>query len=592
MYMSRFLKYFLAVILGSIVSVLLFFLGCLIFISIMAASGSSEVIVKNNTILVLDLNGQIAERVSNDPFSDMVLDYSGQSKSMGLNDILSSIKKAKTDDRIKGIYLESSAISAGYATVEEIRNALLDFKESGKFIYSFSSAYTQKAYYLASAGDKVYLNPEGMLDFRGIASESMFFKGTLEKLGIEMQIFKYGEFKSAVEPFILDKMSDASRLQVETYIGSIWNHLLKGISASRGLSVEDLNKIADEYAGLKDNDYLSSCGLLDGLIYKDEILDQLKELTGIDKDKNLNTIAIGKYTNATVPGKKKLVEKDKIAVIYAEGEISDGESDSAGGIVSGPLSKTIRKARNDKNIKAIVLRVNSPGGSGLASEIIWREVELAKAEKPVVVSMGDYAASGGYYIACAANSIVAQPSTLTGSIGVFAMIPNTSGLMKKIGISTDVVRTNKMSDMPNVSRSFNTDEKALFQLYVNRFYSTFIQRCADGRNVSTEDIDKIGQGRVWSGENAIGIKLVDKLGGINDAIEIAANLANLESYSILELPDLLSPFDRMVKELTGGAVARIEQMMLGEEYKILKTINNLKDGYPIQARMPYDITVY
>jgi len=589
--MGKFWKYFFAVVLGAIVSVFFFFLGCMIFISILAASGSKEVVVKNNTILVLDLNGPIAERVSSDPFSDMFLELYGQPKSMGLNKILSSIKKAKEDDRIKGIYLESGSFSAGYATTEEIRNALLDFKESGKFIYSFSSIYTQKAYYLASVSDKIFLNPEGMFDFRGIASEVTFFKELLEKIGVEMQIFKYGEFKSAVEPFMLDKMSEASRLQIETYIGSIWNHLVTRISESRGISIEKINQIADDFTFLRDDEYMSSCGLIDGLIYKDEVLDMLKELTEIDKSKDLNSITIGKYADVNVPGKKKSVEKDKIAIIYAEGEIADGDKDGAG-IVAGPLSKTIRKARNDKNIKAIVLRVNSPGGSGLASEVIWREVVMAKAEKPVVVSMGDLAASGGYYISCAADTIVAHPTTLTGSIGVFSMIPNTTNLMKKIGVRTDVVSTNKMSDMPSFTRPYNAEEKALFQAFTDNFYKTFIKRCADGRNSTMDDIDKVGQGRVWSGENAIGINLVDKLGGINDAIEIAAKMANLEKYQIVELPEMLSPFDKMIKDLTGGAVAKIEQMMLGEEYKILKTINNLKSGYPIQARMPYDVTVY
>jgi protease-4 len=317
----------------------------------------------------------------------------------------------------------------------------------------------------------------------------------------------------------------------------------------------------------------------------------LKELTGIDKDKDLNTISINKYSNVSVPGKKNKIEKNKIAVIYAEGEITDGEQEGSG-IVSGPLSRAIRKARKDETIKAIVLRVNSPGGSGLASEVIWREVSLAKAEKPVVVSMGDYAASGGYYISCAADTIVAHPNTLTGSIGVFSIVPNVSGLMKKIGVSTDVVSTNKMSDMPSLNRPYTAEEKALFQLYTDNFYKTFIQRCADGRNVSTEEIDEVGQGRVWSGENAISKNLVDKLGGINDAIEIAARMAELENYRIVELPDMLSPFDRIMKDMMGGAIAKIEQMILGEEYKIFKTINELKSGDPIQARMPYDITIY
>ena len=590
--MSKFFKYFLAVVVGSIVSAIFFVFGTLIIFSAIAASGSGEVIVKENSILVLDLNGEIVERTSNDPFSDMFSDMLGQSKTLGLNKILSSIKKAKEDDRIKGIYLESSDIIAGYATIDEVRNALLDFKESGKFIYSFSPIYTQKAYYLASVSDKVLLNPTGTLEFKGLASVQTFFKGSLEKLGIEVQVFKYGQFKSAVEPFIADKMSDAARLQTETYLNSMWGHMLKGISESRGIDVETLNNIADEFVSFKGDDALLASGLIDGIVYKDEVLDMLKELTNIELKKDLNAISINKYADVFVPGKKKGLEKNKIAVIYAEGEITDGESDGAG-IVSGPLSRAIREARRDESIKAIVLRVNSPGGSALASEIIWREMQLAKETKPVVVSMGDYAASGGYYISCAADSIVAHPNTLTGSIGVFGLVPNVAGLSKKMGITTDRVTTNAMADMPALGRPFTSAEQKLMQMQVNSVYETFTQRCADGRNTTSESIDKIGEGRVWSGENAIEINLVDKLGGINDAIEIAARMAEVETYRIVELPEMLSPFDKIMKDLTGGAVAKIEQMVLGEEYKILKTINQIKSGnIVIQTRIPYDITIY
>ena len=589
--MNKFFKYFLAVVVGSIVSAIFFVFGSLIVFSVIAASGSGEVTVKENSILVLDLGGQISERTSSDPFSDLFSEMLGQPKTLGLNKILSSIKKAKEDDRIKGIYLESGAITAGYATTDEIRNALLDFKESGKFIYSFSPHYTQKAYYLASVSDKILLNPTGMLEFNGLASVITFYKGALEKLGIDVQVFKYGQFKSAVEPFILDKMSDAARLQTETYMNSMWGHMLKGISKSRGIDIETLNSIADDYVSFRGDDALMASGLIDELVYKDEVLDMLKELTDTELKKDLNTISINKYADVFVPGKKKGLEKNKIAVIYADGEITDGEEEGAG-IVAGPLSRTIREARRDESIKAIVLRVNSPGGSALASEIIWREMQLAKEVKPVVVSMGDYAASGGYYIACAADVIVAHPNTLTGSIGVFGLVPNISGLSKKMGITTDRVTTNAMSDMPALNRPFTTEEQKLMQMQVNSVYETFTQRCADGRKTTTESIDKIGEGRVWSGENAIEINLVDKLGGINDAIEIAANMAELETYRIVEMPEMLSPLEKMMKDLTGGAVAKIEQMVLGEEYKILKTINQLKSGSPIQARAPYDITIY
>ncbi|MDR2928239.1 MAG: signal peptide peptidase SppA [Cytophagaceae bacterium] len=590
--MSKFWKYFLAVVIGGLVSAFIITMGVFLLMGgIVAASGNSEVVVKNSSILVMDLNSPIAERADNDPFSNVIAEMMGQPKMVGLNKILASIKKAKEDDRIKGIYMESGLLTAGFATIDEIRNALLDFKKSGKFVYSFASIYTQKAYYLASAADKVYLNPSGMLEFKGIASSHTFFKGALEKLGVEVQVFKYGQFKSAVEPFIQDKMSDANRLQTETYVGSIWNHTLKGISASRGLGIDALNKIADDFAMLRDDDYLKNCGLIDGLVYKDEVLDMLKELAGTATDKDLNAVTIGQYADAAVPNMKKNVAKDKIAIIYAEGEITDGEEEGEG-IVSGPLSRTIRKARRDESVKAIVLRVNSPGGSGLASEVIWREMQLAKEAKPVVVSMGDVAASGGYYISCAADTIIAQPNTLTGSIGVFGMVPNTSGLMKKIGVTTDRVVTNKMSDLPSINRAFTEEEKALWQSYVNHFYEVFIGRCADGRKTTSELINEVGEGRVWSGENAIAINLVDKLGGIDDAIATAARMANLENYRVVEMPEMVSPFERMMKELSGGAIAKIERAMLGEEYRVLKTINTLKSGSPIQARMPYELSVY
>lgn len=589
--MSKFLKYFLAVVLGSILSAIFFLIGIIMFIGILASSGSKEVSVKDNTILVLELNGPINERSVDDPFSDLMSGLSGSQTTTGLNQILASIKKAKDDDRIKGIYLESGLLSAGYATIEEIRNALIEFRKSGKFVYSFAPIYTQKAYYLASAGDKVFLNPAGMLEFKGISSVRTFYKGTLDKLGIEMQVFKHGEFKSAVEPFLLESMSEPARLQTQTYINSMWSHMLQRMAESRGITTESLNLTAGMMPMFREDSLLITAGLIDGFKYKDEIIDLLKELTNIEQKDDLNAISLKKYADVYLPGKKKGLEKNKIAVIYAEGEIVDGSADGSGGIQADKLSRTIREARRDSSIKAIVLRVNSPGGSGLGSEIIWREVKLAKETKPVVVSMGDLAASGGYYIACAADSIVAHPTTLTGSIGVFGMIPNTKELLKKIGITTDRVKTNTYSDMPALDRPFTSDEKELMQAYIERFYDVFLKRCADGRNTTKDVIGKVGEGRVWSGENAIEIKLVDKLGGIDEAIAIAARMANLETYRIEELPEMLSPIEQFIKDITGEASAKIGLMMLGDDYKILKTINDLKTAYPVQARIPYDINI-
>lgn len=586
--MRKFFKYLLAVVVGSLVSFFLLFIGLLLMVSVISSSASDEVKVKDNSILVLDINGPLSERGSDNPLDQVMSQLTGQPIPAGLNQILTAIKKAKKDDRIRGIYMESGLVMAGFATVEEIRNELIDFKESGKFIYSFAPVYTQKAYYLASAADKIYLTPTGMLDFQGLSSSLTFFKGTLDKLGIEMQVFKHGEFKSAVEPFILEKMSAPARLQTETYLGSIWNNTLLNISKTRDLTVEQLNAVAEKLpAFMSDQDLLSS-GLIDGLKYKDEVIDELKLLTGTKQKDDVNAVTANKYHKVYISGEKKGLEKNKIAIIYAEGEI-DGSA--SGGIQSKDLSRTIREARRDSSIKAIVLRINSPGGSGLGSEIIWREVLLAQKEKPVIASMGDLAASGGYYIACAADSIVAQPNTLTGSIGVFGLIPNVKGAMAKIGVTTDVVKTNTFADMPALDRPFTQDEKAIMQNYVERFYGVFLQRCADGRKTTTKAIDEVGEGRVWSGENAIALNLVDKIGGIDDAIQIAKNMADLESYRIVELPEQLPFAEQLMKDLAENASMKIGKLLLGEEYQIAKKISELKTAYPIQARIPYDIII-
>jgi protease IV len=584
--MSKFLKYFLAVIAGSMASAFFFLMGLVIFVSILASASDEEVKVADNSILVLDLEGPIVERTSDDPFDQIISELSGQITPVGLNKILTSIKKAKKDDRIKGIYMESGMVMAGYATIEEIRNALLDFRESGKFVYSYAPVYTQSAYYLASAADKIYLNPTGMLDFQGLSASYTFFKGTLEKLGIEMQIFKHGEFKSAVEPFMLEKLSDAARHQSEVYLNSIWNHVLTKVGESRSLNTEALNQTASQAPVFMEDSLMLASGLIDGYRYKDEVLSELKVLTAIEEEDDLNALGIAKYSSVYLPDKKKGLEKNKIAVIYAEGAIDGGGSD---GIQSKDLSRTIREARRDSSIKAVVLRINSPGGSGLGSEIIWREVKLTKEIKPVIVSMGDLAASGGYYIACAADSIVAHPSTLTGSIGVFGMIPNTEGLLKKIGVTTDRVKTNQFADFPVLDRPFTAAEAQLMQGYIERFYGIFLKRCADGRQTTVEAIDKVGEGRVWSGENALAIDLIDKLGGIDDAIAIAAGMAELENYRLVELPEVLTPIEQIIKSMSDNASARIGQLFLGEQYSILRTINDLKTAHPVQARMPFDV---
>ncbi len=590
--MKQFFKFLLAVILGGIVTVFLIFLilfGMIAGIATFAGSGEKQVSISENTILHMDLNTSVVERTTEDPFTEAMATMQDSPSPLGLNNILKNIKKAKEDDNIKGIYLETGMINAGFATIEEIRNALIDFKKSEKFIISFSPIYTQKSYYLASVSDNIYLNPGGVLEFKGLASQNVFLRGTLEKLGVEMQIVKHGKFKSAVEPFIRDNMSEPARLQTKKYVNSIWEHVVKKIGEERNLSRAELMAIADKMITYGDVQGFVDAGLIDALKYKDEVLDKLKELTDTKLKDDLTSISIRKYTNVVVPGSAKGFVKDKIAIIYAEGAI-DGTSRD--GIDSEKLSKAIRKARRDSSIKAIVFRVNSPGGSALGSEIIWREVKLTQEVKPVVVSMGDLAASGGYYISCAANTIVAHANTLTGSIGVFGLIPNTEGLMKKIGVTFDGVKTNKFADMPTFSRRFTKEERALMQSSVEFIYKTFITRCADGRETTNAKIDEIGQGRVWSGEDALNINLVDTIGGVNLAIDIAKQKAGLEKYRIVELPKIPNPFEKFMKEMTGNVKMFIGKSIMGDEYKYLQTIENLKSGYQFQARIPYNVEVY
>jgi protease-4 len=586
--MKKFFGTFLAALLACVVSGFVMFFIFIGVIAGIASMGEGEAKIKPNTLLVLDLNGPIVERTSNNPLESLTSSLSGDYKTSGLNEILANIKKAARDENISGIQLDAGLISAGYATVEEIRNALLEFKESGKFIYSFAPVYTQKAYYLASVADKIYLPPVGMVELNGISAENTYFKGLFDKIGVEMQIVRHGKFKSAVEPFMVDKMSEASRLQTEKYIGAIWNNTLQNIAKQRNISVSDLNSLVDEAPIFSDPQILVDKGLIDGLKYKDELLSDLKEKLGVDEKDDINAVTNSKYTKVYVPSEKtKGLAKDKIAVIYAEGEI-DG---SSSGIDSEKLSKTIRLARRDSSIKAIVLRINSPGGSALGSDLIWREVKLAKETKPTVVSMGDLAASGGYYIACAADTIVAQPNTITGSIGIFGMIPNTKGLTDKIGITFDGVKTNKYADIPNLTRPFTADERALLQAYIEKGYTTFIGRCAEGRHTTTANIDSIGQGRVWAGVNALELGLVDRIGGINDAVEIAKRMAGLDKYRITELPEQEDPFTEMMKGLTGDAKMFIGKAILGDDFEHVKILKSIQGKSQIQARLPFDITL-
>jgi signal peptide peptidase SppA, 67K type len=590
--MKSFFKYVLATVTGIIISSILLVVVGLVIIGAMVSSmtADKETVVSDNSLLHIDLQHQITERTIPDPFEELDVPGFTTTKSFGLNDILKGIEGAKNDNRIKGIYLDLSAVSASFATLQEIRDALLDFKTSGKFIVAYSEGYTQRAYYLASTADKVYVNPEGTIDFRGLASQTPFIKGTLDKLGVEMQVVKVGTFKSAVEPFILDRMSEANRQQVTSFLGSIYDHFVNQIGTSRGIPADSLRAIADNFL-VKTADDAVTYGLADGKRYKDELLGELKDSLDIDPDKDLNAVALTKYKPSRQSNRTSV--RDRIAVVYAVGDIVSGE----GGddmIGSERISRELRKVRRDDKVKGVVFRINSPGGSALASDVIWREVDLLRKEKPVIVSMGDVAASGGYYIAAAADSIFAQPNTITGSIGVFGVIPNMQGLMnEKLGITFDEVKTGKYADfLSNVDRPLTVDERNILQMEVNRIYDTFLQRVADGRHLSKEEVDSIGQGRVWSGQQAVDNGLVDRLGSLEDAIAAAARKAGLEDYRLVTYPAIKNPFE----SLLGGSTDRIStwfaQRELGDQYKYYEQVKSALRQRGIQARLPLTFDIY
>ena len=589
--MKQFFKYVLATIVGIVISSIVIFLMFLGIVgAIVSSADKKEVKIEPNSILYVDLKQEIVDRGSEDPFKGFDFASFQPNSPIGLNQILKAIANAKEDSNIKGILLELDAVNAGAATTEEIRNALIDFKSSGKFIYAYSDTYSQKAYYLASVADSVFLNPEGMIEWLGLRSEIMFFKKTLEKLGVEPQILRHGKFKSAVEPFMLDKMSPENREQTLTYVSSIWNQWVKGISETRGISADKLNSLANNMEIFNAKKALEN-KLVDGLIYKDELIATLKTKLGIEEKKDISSIELKKYFKASEVAKRKF-SKDKIAVIYASGEIGMGEGGDDN-IGSEGLSRTIRKARRDSSIKAIVFRINSPGGSALASEVIWREVDLAAKVKPVIVSMGDVAASGGYYIAAPATTIMANPTTITGSIGVFGLFFNLQkALDNKLGITVDVVKTNDHADFFSVFRPMTAEEKAVGQMFIEQTYQTFIGHVSAGRGIPVEQVDAIGQGRVWSGVNAKDIKLVDEFGGLTDAIKLAAEKAGLENYRLVELPKQKKLFEQLMEDMSAEAKAWMLKDELGLSFKAYNRIKSMLNNQGVQARMPYDIEVY
>ncbi|MCW0484001.1 signal peptide peptidase SppA [Gaoshiqia sediminis] len=590
--MKDFLKFTLASVIGVLLAGFVGMLLLIVTFSAILSLSEQPVDVKDKTLLMLKLDHKIVERSDKNPLNDLELPGISGPRQTGLDDILACIEKAKTDDRIRGIYLNPSEIDAGLATLEEIRHALADFKESGKFVYAYGEAWSQKAFYLVSVADKVVLNPKGMIDFKGLSAQRSFFKKALEKVGVEVQVIRHGKFKAAVEPFMLEKMSPENRLQTETYMGSIWNQLLADISASRQLSIDELNDLADGVTTFQRADYLMAQGLVDTLLYKDEVINDLKELTSIRENSDLRVIDVKKYAQAPVKTDGKGLARDKIAVIYANGDIGMGTDGSGTGIDPEEISRTIREARRDSSIKAIVLRINSPGGSAYGSEVIWREVKLAAETKPVIASMSDVAASGGYYIAAAAHTIMADRTTITGSIGIFGLIPNAGELLNdKLGITQDVVNTNEHSDILSLTRKLTDFELELLQNYIEDGYDTFIGRVAEGRKMTKEEVDAIGQGRVWSAENALDNRLIDLYGGVNDAIKLAADMSETERYRVIQLPKIKDPLEEWLKELSGTARMRLLKSELGDHYPIYKQLKSLTRTRGILTRLPYDIQI-
>ena len=590
--MRQFFKFMFASMLGFLITCFILIFLLIAAVSALLSSGNKDIVeIASNSVLKIELQDEIMDRASKNPFENFNFASFKTSHQLGLNDILKDIKKAKTDENISGIYLDLSSIPAGIATVEEIRNALIDFKTSKKFIVSYSEFFTQKSYYLASVSDQIYLNPAGAMDWKGLSTQLLFFKGTLEKLEVEPEIIRHGKFKSAIEPFILDKMSEANRLQTRTFVGSIWNHLVDGISEQRKIQRGELNRLASSLAINNAEDAISN-KLIDKKLYYDEVVNELKKRIGLSETDELSFISLRKYHSVPGIAHDKL-SMDKIAVIFAQSNIESGEGDD-NTIGSDKIAEAIRDARLDKKVKAIVLRVNSPGGSALASDVIWRETILAKKAKPFVVSMGDLAASGGYYISCAADKIVASPNTITGSIGVFGLMMNIQKLMNnKLGITIDTVNTNTHADFGSTYRALTAEERAVMQNSVERVYDDFISKVAEGRHKTKAEIDSLGQGRVWSGTDALKLGLVDELGGLTKAIEVAAKLAKMENYRISNLPKQKDALEKIMEDFSAEPETKILKSELGQSYKYIQQIRFLaRANKSIQARMEYTIDLY
>ena len=589
--MKNFFKQVLATVVGLIAfGAIVTFMGIISIVGIIA-SGDSTPEVSNNSVMVLNLSGVIDEQGQEDFLGTLT---GNTMSNLGLDNMLSAIKKAKDNDKIKGIYIEAGILQAGYATMQEIRNALLDFKKKGKWIVAYGDTYTQGTYYIASVADKVYLNPKGMIDWHGLGAQPQFYKDLMAKFGVRYQVVKVGTYKSFTETYTEDKMSDANRTQVSAYINGTWNNICKAVSESRKISTDSLNAYADRLITFEPAENILKYKMVDGLIYADQVKDEIKKMLKIGKDKKIKQIGLSEMANI----KDKKAKGDEIAVYYAYGSIVQSGAASVlsqeHSIVGPEVCKDLEDLMNDDDVKAVVVRINSGGGDAYASEQLWHQMVELKKKKPVVVSMGDYAASGAYYMSCPANWIVAQPNTLTGSIGIFAAIPDMSGLItQKLGVKFDEVKTNRNSTFGNVmARPFNDEELSYLQAYVNRGYQLFRQRVADGRRQKTADIEKVAQGRVWLGSDALKIKLVDELGGLNQAVAKAASLAKLKEYNTKNYPAVPSWTEQLMA--SAGRNNYLDEQLrltLGDLYEPFVMLRSMNEREVLQARIPFVLNI-
>lgn len=589
--MKNFFKQVLATVVGLIAfGAIVTFMGIISIVG-MIASGDSTPEVSNNSVMVLNLSGVIDEQGQEDFLGALT---GNTMSNLGLDNMLSAIKKAKDNDKIKGIYIEAGILQAGYATMQEIRNALLDFKKKGKWIVAYGDTYTQGTYYIATAADKVYLNPKGMIDWHGLGAQPQFYKDLMAKFGVKYQVVKVGTYKSFTETYTEDKMSDANRTQVSAYINGTWNNICKAVSESRKISTDSLNAYADRLITFEPAENILKYKMVDGLIYADQVKDEIKKMLKIGKDKKIKQIGLSEMANI----KDKKAKGDEIAVYYAYGSIVQSGAASVlsqeHSIVGPEVCKDLEDLMNDDDVKAVVVRINSGGGDAYASEQLWHQMVELKKKKPVVVSMGDYAASGAYYMSCPANWIVAQPNTLTGSIGIFAAIPDMSGLItQKLGVKFDEVKTNRNSTFGNVmARPFNDEELDYLQAYVNRGYQLFRQRVADGRRQKTADIEKVAQGRVWLGSDALKIKLVDELGGLNQAVAKAASLAKLKEYHTKNYPAVPSWTEQLMA--SAGRNNYLDEQLrltLGDLYEPFVMLRSMNEREVLQARIPFVLNI-